>query len=279
MATGLGSRHRVEFGTFEHCRFAGLRPAAREILGAPGKLAKRGLEGLHRARYYEALTQHSGAACELLSRQLTSFCPAAHELLSGSSRATIRQLTSYCPAAHELLSGSSRANIRQLTSHHPAAYELLSGSSQASVRQLTSYYPAAHEPLSGSSRATIRQLTSQYPAAHEPPSGSSRATIRQLASSLPNELPSNCQPPSLAVPEPAGSPPKPREPSALPRTASEATHSQFASFLEPLRLRAVRPPAQNSSLCLETSLVANTEWSAGTPSPERAHMPSGAEAV
>ena len=31
---GLNSRHRVESCTSEHCRFAGLRPAAREILGA-----------------------------------------------------------------------------------------------------------------------------------------------------------------------------------------------------------------------------------------------------
>ena len=34
IATGLTSRHRSEFGTLEHCRFAGLRPAARAILGA-----------------------------------------------------------------------------------------------------------------------------------------------------------------------------------------------------------------------------------------------------
>ena len=34
IATGLCSRHRSEFGTLEHCRFAGLRPAALSIVGA-----------------------------------------------------------------------------------------------------------------------------------------------------------------------------------------------------------------------------------------------------
>ena len=34
IAAGLTSRHRSEFGTLKHCRFAGLRPAARTIVGA-----------------------------------------------------------------------------------------------------------------------------------------------------------------------------------------------------------------------------------------------------
>ena len=38
IATGLSSRHRLEFATLEHCRFAGLRPAALTILGAPKSL-------------------------------------------------------------------------------------------------------------------------------------------------------------------------------------------------------------------------------------------------
>ena len=38
LTTGLSSRHGVEFGTLEQCRFAGLRPAARTILGAPKSL-------------------------------------------------------------------------------------------------------------------------------------------------------------------------------------------------------------------------------------------------
>ena len=38
VATGLVSRHGVEFGTFRVCRFAGLRPAALSIVGAQKSL-------------------------------------------------------------------------------------------------------------------------------------------------------------------------------------------------------------------------------------------------
>ena len=73
------------------------------------------------------------ATCE----QLTSYLPAADELLTGSSRATCRQLTS-----------DFRATCWQLTSCLPAAHELL---------------PSTHKLLSSSSRATSEhsQATSE----------------------------------------------------------------------------------------------------------------------
>ena len=53
IATGLVSRHGSEFGTFEHVRFTGLRPAAPTIAGAPNSLQNGIWKGFRGARTYQ----------------------------------------------------------------------------------------------------------------------------------------------------------------------------------------------------------------------------------
>ena len=271
-------------------------PAAHELLAGSSRATSEQLTSYFPAAH-KLLAGSSRATC----RELTSYFRAAHELLAGSSQATSEQLTSYLPAAHKLLAG---------------AHELLAGSSRATCRQLTSYFPAAHELLA---RPPSEQLTGppseqlteraseQLPgldpwqasipgrlvirswcvwhtnrnfrtvhrkfrdftpkisatmASSRSSSGARRRASKQLRSTTAHF--------QIA-----------RQSSAHRRTASEAARAQFASTLEPLRLRTLRPPALKidrpevpiSSLCLETSLAATTEWRAGTPSPERAKSP------
>ena len=247
-------------------------PAAHELLAGSSRATSEQLTSYFPAAH-KLLAGSSRATC----RQLTSYFRAAHELLAGSSQATSEQLTSYLPAAHKLLAGSSRATCRQLTSYLPAAHELLP-SSRATCRQLTSYFPAAHELLA---RPPSKQLTGppseqlteraseQLPgldpwqasipgrlvirswcvwhtnrnfrtvhrkfrdftpkisatmASSRSSSGARRRASKQLRSTTAHF--------QIA-----------RQSSAHRRTASEAARAQFASTLEPLRLRTLRPPA------------------------------------
>ena len=71
-----------------------------------------------------------------------------------------------------------------------------------------------------------------------------------------------------------------RQSSAHRRTASEAARAQFASTLEPLRLRTLRPPALKIDrpskyriLAYVSKLASQLLQRAGTPSPERAKSP------
>ena len=119
LATGLSSRHRSELGTFEHCRFAGLRrPVTRAILGAK-VLAKRALEELF-ARGTSKWLRRTFEQPVSCFRARARHVPAAHELLPSSSRATAHE-----PAC-ELLPSSSRA-FEQSASYLPAGLEILVG--------------------------------------------------------------------------------------------------------------------------------------------------------
>ena len=180
---------------------------------------------------------------------------AAHELLPSSSRATCRQLTSYLPAAHELLP-SSRATCRQLTSYFPAAHELLARppSEQLTGPPSEQLTERASEQLPGldpwqasipgrlvirswcvwhtnrNFRTVHRKFRDFTPkisatmASSRSSSGARRRASKQLRSTTAHF--------QIA-----------RQSSAHRRTASEAARAQFASTLEPLRLRTLRPPA------------------------------------
>ena len=180
---------------------------------------------------------------------------AAHELLPSSSRATCRQLTSYLPAAHELLP-SSRATCRQLTSYFPAAHELLARppSEQLAGPPSEQLTERASEQLPGldpwqasipgrlvirswcvwhtnrNFRTVHRKFRDFTPkisatmASSRSSSGARRRASKQLRSTTAHF--------QIA-----------RQSSAHRRTASEAARAQFASTLEPLRLRTLRPPA------------------------------------
>ena len=237
-------------------------PAAHELLPSNSRATSQQLTSYlpaaHLPRADELLPSSSRATC----RQLTSYFRAAHELLAGSSqatcrrsRATCRQLTSYLPAAHELLP-SSRATCRQLTSYFPAAHELLARppSEQLTRPPSEQLTERASEQLPGldpwqasiPGRLVIRswcvwQTNRNFRTVHRKfrdftpkisatmassrsSSGARRRASKQLRSTTAHF--------QIA-----------RQSSAHRRTASEAARAQFASTLEPLRLRTLRPPA------------------------------------
>ena len=108
-----------------------------------------------------------------------------------------------------------------------ATEELQHSSPQATLRaaeQPTSYVPAAHKLCASSLsyfRAAAQQLRIR---SSSPRTDSSRASARRSQTATKHFQTA-------------------REPPADPQSASDATRAHFASTLEPLRLRTLRPPA------------------------------------
>ena len=127
----------------------------------------------------------------------------------------------------------------QLTSYITPAHELLTCSSRASYLQLTSFLPAAHELLTCSSRATHRQLANCTRAVRQ--SSQTRHFNPVATTGFNLRQPQDSSNRHQTAPKHNSALQTARELSAHPQTASEAARAQFASTLEPLRLRGVRP--------------------------------------